>query len=392
MKIRKLSSVVLFLAPVLAGMFLLSPGPVAAKTLKIGVIAPLSGPAAPWGKSWVEALELATDDLEKAGGLKIKGEKYDVKIIPYDDKYSGAAGVQAANRLISVDKVDIIFGSTGSAVVLAVAPITEKAKALVFCNSYTEKALSPNTQYHFRVIQTNTETAPLLVPYVVKKHGIKTVAIIGPNDESGQSLSTVDFELYKKLGVKDVYNEYYERSQKDFYSQMTKIMSMKPDLIDTSASALGTTGLLAKQARDLGFKGPFITTAGIYPDPIVEVAGKSADSFYYANQADMSSKDPEMVNFMKKYRQRYGKDCDKWATVCYYGIAHVLFQQIAKNNSADPTVLKNAFEKLGKFKTIAGAMRFGGKATYGIDHQIMGPIWIANIKNGKEEIIRKVSE
>jgi len=385
----KIAFLVLFLS---VGILFSSHHSAVAGTLKIGIIAPLSGPGAPWGKSWPEGLELAIDDLEKAGDLKIKGEKYDVKVIPYDDKYAGAEGVKAANRLISVDRVKIIFGSTSSAVVMAVSPITEQAKVLVLANSYSKRALNAQTQYLFRVVQTSTETAKLLIPYVVKKHKIKTVALIAPNDESGQDLSATDYEEYRKAGVEVVYNEFYERDQKDFYPQMTKIMSLKPDLMDTSASSPGTTGLLAKQARDLGFKGPFVTPSGLYPDPVVAVAGKSADDFYYAIQADLASKDPNMVAFMKKYKARYGKECNQWATPLYYSTALLLFDLIQKNNSADSTVLKKAFENLRKFEFLVGTMHFGGKEVYGIDHQIMGPIWICVIKNGKEEILEKITE
>lgn len=389
MKFRNLGRKHSFLLLLTICFFLLFEGSSMAGTLRIGIIAPLSGPGAPWGKALVEGYELAVDDLEKEGGLKIKGEKFDVKLIAYDDKYSGAGGVQAANRLIAVDKVKIIAGSISSASVMAFTPITEKEKVLVLGDSYSRRAINAKTDYFWRTGITSTETAQILIPYVVKEQQIKKVALFGPNDESGQDLSATDVEQYKKIGVEVVYNEFYERDQKDFYPQMTKIMSLKPDLIDTSASSPGTTGLLAKQARDLGFKGPFVTPSGLYPEPVVEVAGKSADDFYYAIQADMSAKDPKMANLMKKYRERYGRECDKWATPLYYSAAQLLFQLIQKNNSADPTVLKNAFEKLGKFETIAGPMYFGGKEIYGIDHQIMGPIWICVIKEGKEKILEK---
>lgn len=384
----KIAFLVLFLS---VGIIFSSHHSAVAGTLKIGVIAPLTGSASPWGKAFVEGLELGIDDLEKAGGLKIKGEKYDVKVIPYDDKYIAAEGVKAANRLISVDRVEIIFGSVGSAVVMGFSPVTEKAKVLVFANSYSKRALNPQTQYLFRIAQTSNETAKLLIPYVVNKCKPKTVALIAPNDESGQDLSATDIEQYKKLGVQVVYNEFYERGQTDFYPQMTKIISLKPDLIDTSAS-VGEIGLLAKQARDLGFKGPMVSPAGFSPEVVVSVAGKSADDYYYAMQADMASKDPNMVAFMKKYKTRYGKECVVFAPVLYYSTSLVLFDLIQKNSSADPTVLKKAFENLGKFETLVGTMHFGGKELYGIDHQIMGPIWIGVIKNGKGEILEKVTE
>jgi len=361
-----------------------------AGTLRIGIIAPLSGPGAPWGKALVEGYELAVDDLEKEGGLKIKGEKFDVKLIPYDDKYTGAGGVQAANRLISVDKVKFIAGSISSASVMAFTPITEKEKVLVLGDSYSRRAINPKTDYFWRTGITSTETAQILIPYVVKEQKIKKVAVFGPNDESGQDLSATDVEQYKKLGVEVVYNEFYERDQKDFYPQMTKIMSLKPDLIDTSASSPGTTGLLAKQARDLGFKGPFVTPSGFFPAPVIEVAGKGANNFYYAIAADLNSKDPKIVSLMKKYRERYGKECNQWSVINWYGAARLLFKLIQEKNSADPTVVKKAMENLGEFEGITGKSYFYGKEIYGADRQCMAPVWICVLEDGQEKIVSKI--
>ena len=380
---------VVFLALGLTIFFTFVPS-ASAGTLKLGVIGPLSGPGAPWGKAIVEGLELAVDDLDKAGGLSVKGEKYDVKILPYDDKYTGSAAVQAANRLIAVDKVNIIFGSVGSASVLAFKPVTEKAKVLVFSNGYSKKILTPDTQYMFRVTTTSTESAKFLIPYVVNKLKIKTVALLGPNDESGQDLSATDIEEYKKLGVQILYNEFYERAQQDFYPQMTKIISLNPDLIDTSASSPGTTGLLAKQARDLGYKGPFVTPSGFYAQPVIEVAGKSADDFYYAT-INLHSPDPKMVNFLKKYKTFFGRECDKTWVPVIYDMAMLLFQLVQKTGSTDSTVLKNALEKAGNFEGTLGRTYFAGKETYGVDRQIMFPFWIFVVRDGKENPLELIT-
>ena len=357
-----------------------------AETLKIGAIAPLSGPGAPWGRALVDGVQLAVTDINKAGGLKIQGKTYKIKLIDYDDKYTGAGGVQAANRLISVDHVKIIFGSISSASVLAFTPITQKAKVLVLCNSYSKKVVHPGNTYAFRIIQTSTESATALIPYVLKKHpNIKRVALLGPNDESGQDLSANDIAQYKKQGCEVVYSEFYERSQKDFYPQLTKILGKKPDLIDTSASSPGTAGLIVKQARGLGYKGLFITTSGFFVKQVVGVAGKAAEGFYFAIQTDLKSK--ALKDFNAKFEALFHKKCDQWGSPLFYNAALMVFGLMEKENTTDPTKIKAALEKMKSWDGIHGKLFFGGKKVYGIAHQVMGTMFIATVKNGKESIV-----
>jgi branched-chain amino acid transport system substrate-binding protein len=363
-----------------------------AETFKVGLVVPLSGAGAPWGRAMADGVGLAVDEVNKAGGLKVGGKTYQVEMLEYDDKYTGAGGVQAVNRLISVDKVNVIFGSISSASVLAFTPITEKAKVLVMGNSYTRKAVHPGNEYFFRVIQTSTESAKLLIPYVLKKNSnIKKVALLGPNDESGQDLSACDITEYKKKKVEIVYNEFYERSQTDFNSQLTKMLSEKPDLIDTSASSPGTTGLIVKQARDLGYKGLFLTSSGFFTKSVVDVAGKAAEGFYFAMHIDLTSKLPSIKDFLSKFKAKYNRECEQWSSPLFYDGAKVVFSLMQKNNTTDSTKIKKALEKMGPWESFGRKMHYGGHEVYGIDHQIMGPMYIANVKDGKDNILEMVN-
>ena len=363
-----------------------------AETMKMGCIAPLSGPGAPWGRALCDGVSLAMNDVNKAGGLKIGKKTYQLELIEYDDKYTGEGAAQAANRLISVDKVNIIFGSIGSAPVLAFTPITQKAKVLVLGNSSTNKAIHPGNTYFFRVIQTDWERAEVIIPYVAKKHPeAKTVAFIAPNDESGRFTTSADVHFLTKAGVKVVYNELYERSQTDFAPQLTKILKLNPDILDTSASSPGTTGLIAKQARSMGYKGIFVTSSGFMAKTVVEIAGKAAEGFYFCAAADLASSAPKMKDFIAKYKSLFKKDCDQWSCPLFYDGAHIVFSLMQKQQTTDSTKLRDALEQIKSWEGVTGEMRFSGKETYGIAHQAKGPQYAVTVQDGKEKILELVS-
>lgn len=100
--------------------------------LGIGVLSALTGGGISWGMAVLGGVELAAEEINDVGGLKVGDKTYKLKIIAYDDKY---AGPPAAQRLVSQDGVKIIFGPFGSVPVLATADIVESEGILSFINS-----------------------------------------------------------------------------------------------------------------------------------------------------------------------------------------------------------------------------------------------------------------
>ena len=92
-----------------AGLVAAGPGSAgAADVIKFGVSTPLSGPAAPWGIPHKQATELIFDEINSQGGLEVGGKKYKLEVVAYDHKYVIAEGVATVNRLIAKDGVKFI--------------------------------------------------------------------------------------------------------------------------------------------------------------------------------------------------------------------------------------------------------------------------------------------
>ncbi len=247
----------------------------AAETLKIGVIAPFSGPGAPWGIALFRGVELATEEINATGGIKVGGKSYMIKLVKGDDKYSGKGGVDAASKLVYKDKVKYIIGSISSASTLAFQAITEPAKVLIMPDTYSNKVPAPEKPYTFRIVMTSYEVAKVQYSWIRKnRKGIQKVAVLSPNDASGWAVSEHVKLAAKANGFDIVFDKFYERGTTDFYPILTRLLAQKPDWFDTGASPPGEHSLMIKQARELGYKGGFSTTTGISVPTVVKIAGK----------------------------------------------------------------------------------------------------------------------
>jgi branched-chain amino acid transport system substrate-binding protein len=355
------------------------------ETLKIGAHVTLSGPGASWGQAMKNAAELAADRVNAAGGLDVAGKKYKVEIVAYDDKYQAGEAVTVANRLVFEDKVKFMIGPTGSAPLLAVQPITEKAGVMTATLGFTNKALSTDKPFSFRPVITTLEFSDHQVAWLVKNQGVRRAGGLFPNDETGQVLARDLESAYKKAGSELTLKEFYERDRVDFVPLLTRMLARGIDTIDLNGNSPGTAGLIAKQARELGFKGKIVRTGGPATAEIVGVAGKDAVEGMLVH-AVLDPASQATKAYLDMYTAKY-KTAPNGFSPAFYDYSNMLFEAIRKAGSVTDTKrVADELVKLKGYTGVLGKLDWTGKANYGVDHQLAVPFYIAEIKNGAEVV------
>jgi branched-chain amino acid transport system substrate-binding protein len=374
----------------LAGLALGLPFTVQSQTIKVGVIAPLTGGSAPWGIAAAQGPKLLAEEINAQGGLDVGGKKLKVQIIAYDDQEKTANAVAAYNRLISSDDVHYMI-IMSSADTLALRKNVEDDRVLALTSSYSIDALPPGSQYMYRLFSPPAEYLPSLIRWIKDNVKARRVVLVNPNDDTGWSQNKLSDKLYRQNGFDVLGLELFERSQHDFQPMITKIMALDPDLVDLSATPPATAGVFIRQARDLGYKGLFIKTGGAGPKDIVAGAGSSAAeglvNMLYADPANSGYQ-----RIVSAFRKSVGQDPNE-IIVAFYDGANVLLHAIQKAGVVDDTAkVAAAFPKVLPMTSIQGdTLTYGDSSTTGVVRTIKTVNYIGVIRGGVPTIIGKTN-
>lgn len=352
-----------------------------AEDLKIGVIAALTGPGAPWGKACKVGAQLAANEVNARGGLEVGGKKYTVKIVAYDDKYIANDAVAAYNRLTRQDGVKFIvmFASPST---MALRQMIENDDVLAITAAQTKKALEPTTKHMFRYLSTSPVYVPAVVSWMHDNLSARRVVVVNPNDDTGWDQTAFSECTYKAKGFEVLGHELFERSQLDFTPLLTKVLAMKPDLIDMSGASPVHSGLLVRQSRELGYQGRFAKLSGPCPKDIVKAAGaKASDGTIHALNGDPNS--PAYKKLIADYGAIEGHEPND-TIVFFTDGPRILLRAIEKAGTVnDVNKVAAAFSKALPMTSVLGdQLELGGKATYGVDAEVMNPIYIGESRDG----------
>jgi branched-chain amino acid transport system substrate-binding protein len=368
----------------------------APKEIVIGALQGLSGPSSEVMSRLAEGQKFAADWINSRGGITIKGEKYLVRVLGEDMKMSPDGTVAATNKLVFQDKVKFITGLTIPPFKFAVEPITGPNKVLrIDCMSIgNSKEMNANTPYTFNGLTSYRLYRPLLEYFMQTYPQVKKVALVFPEDPGIYETNEDYKQWLQKRNLTVVAEESYPFGTVDFYPVMTKVLSAKPDAILLPQVFSTWAGGIVKQARELGFKGPFMQSS--YPGgdimDILNVAGKAFLTDYVVPGHPFHK--PEsytpMMNEIAKAMKAKGVEFNIDHLSPFESIWY-LAQAIQKAQSLDTTAVKEAFEKMTKIDTPYGPGKMGGLKTFGINHVVVRPFPLVRFMNGDPQFIKWVT-
>ena len=303
----------------------------AADKVKIGASYPLSGGVAE-ASSWVvEGVKMAAKEINAAGGVSVAGKKMPLEIVLYDSKCDPTSGVAAVEKMISRDGVVAITGDYCSSVTLAQREVSGRHEIVQITPiSVNPKITEPGYPYMFRLCNTIGMYAEPFVEFVATKlTGVKSVGFLAITDDYGRSAVEVYTKLFPAKKVKVTGVEYFKHGDTDFYTQITKLVTAKPDAIyivtDEDAQNIGTL----KQLKELGFKGKIFGCSTYGTDNMVKLGGKDLlEGLYMEGPAyELFKNDPAIVKWQAAYNKLYkrnGNAFSLWGYQSVYILTNVL--------------------------------------------------------------------
>ncbi len=337
-----------------------------AQPVKIAIIGAMSGTNAVLGDWMKKGVTLAVEEKNKAGGT----HGCQIQLVIYDDEADPTKSVGLAQKVATEDKVMAAWATTNSSSALADIPIFTQYKIPQLTNGTNVAITQQGSAYIFRVNPAGPAYEDPLVDYLVKQ-GKTKFAIIGDNAAYGKGETAYQTAALKRNNLTPLDVESFGIDDKDFTGQLTKILNTQPEVLLLAASEVAG-GLVAKQARQLGFQGIIAGGSAMGTPKFIETAGDAAEGVYFTSPYPGNDANDTTRKFAAAYKARWGEDPEVHGANTYDGTNMLLMAM----DNANPLTPENVAAEMHK---ICGYQGLQGKFCYntageGITTTVMGVI------------------
>lgn len=356
----------------------------AQETIKLGLSVPLSGGGAVWGKGSVFMCERATREINEAGGVTVGGQAYNFECVAYDNKYNAAEGTRVAQTLLNREGVKFIGGSLGTAPVKAMQSLTERQGVLLFTTAWGFSIKGPEFPLTFTQMNTPFEILPNLIPYIRNAHPeTRTLAMLNPNDASGQETEEVARGVWENTGIEILTSDYYERGTTEFQPIAARLAALDPDIIDLGGSPPADAGAVFRELEALGWDGVKVVQVGTGADGLKATGGASIEGVYMGAAVSFEGTDitDHQREVNEEARAEIGESLNA-IQIGFYDSIYALKAGMEAANSIDPKEVARVLPDT-KFRTFyGGEIGLYGEETYGSNQQMRLPVIVTQIQDG----------
>jgi branched-chain amino acid transport system substrate-binding protein len=342
------------LGSALAGLLLL--GQVAtADDLKIGIMVPTTGSEATYGKDMENAINLAAEEINKAGGVL----GMNVVTMTGDAACDPQQATAAASKLVSAE-VNAVVGGYCSGATLPTMKIYGDANIpMVIPAANSTKLIDVNAGNAFQINSTGFDQVKTAVSLFEAKD-VQKLAIIHQGDGYSEDLAKLTRDKWTEMGKEVVAYEVVNKGEQDQSALVTRIKSKGPDAVFWTAY-YADGAMVIKQLRQGGYRKLIAVGDGSNSPKLLEIAGKASEGVYCFSNPTVEYL-PAAKDFHASYKATYKQDPDAYAALAYDGMK-LMADAIERAGSTDKDAVIKALAATDKFTGIAGPITFTDQNT-----------------------------
>ena len=328
-------------------------------TIKVGLLAPLSGAVPTFGISTQQGVEIAVKEWNDKGG--VLGKK--IELVVADSQCSADPAVNAANKLIDQDKVKFIVGEVCSSASIPVSEIVNQKKVVQISPTSTNAGVTVDKDgkvkpFTFRACFIDPFQGLVMAKFAAGK-GFKTAFVMyDQGNDYTVGLAEAFEKSFTELGGQVIGKETYIKEDTDFSAILTKVADSKAEVLYLP-DYYNIVNLVGAQAKDKGVTAVMMGGDG-WDSADLDV--KASEGGFYSNHYDPGDTRPIVVEWLKKFGAAYKDDQgqpkvpDALSTLAY-DAANLLIAAIQKAGTEDSTKVAEALAAIS-WEGVSGTITF----------------------------------
>jgi branched-chain amino acid transport system substrate-binding protein len=338
--------------------------PAAAGGVTIGVNAELTGSIPVVGQSCKNAAELAVKEITDAGGLDVGGQKVQVTLQVEDNEDKAESAAAVAQKLTSANVLAMI-GPNSSGNAIPASEVAESAKMPMVSPWSTNPKLTLDArsnqpkQFVFRAAFTDDFQGVVAAKFALGQlKTTKPAVLYDVASEYNKGIAEIYKQTLEENGAKLVAFETYTKGDKDFSSQLTKIVKSGADLLFLP-NYYSEVPLQVKQARQLGFKGKFLGSDSWGSQELLKLAGDQCEGTFFTTHYAPDTATEKAKAFIAAYKAAYQSVPDDVAALTYDSFG-LLFAALKAAGKTDRQAVRDALAAITSYEGVTGTMQFKG--------------------------------